>query len=307
MPAPLVALALLGSAAAGWIVLLGGAPASRDHGALVEDPAFRHRRVVRSLISRVPALGGAAVAGLLAYLLLGLVAPALVIATLGWGATATYWRWREARRSAALGAALLSAVDLLAQLLPAGHSTRQALAVLAESGPVELRQEIAQILARLDEIPLEEAFIEAQERIRQPLFTLIAAALTVGNRSGGRLAPLLRELSRAAHQVDAVQGQLRAEQAQGRLGALVIAMMPLGLLALLHVVNPQYLAPYATVGGELLLGGLIALIVIGYAWMLRILRLPQPDLLSIAPQVGEFRASRRASRLEPRQRVSPDR
>ena len=147
------------------------------------------------------------------------------------------------------------------------------------------------ILDRLDEVSLEDALTEAQLRIRQPLFTLIASALIVGNRSGGRLAPLLQELSRAAHQIEAVQGQLRAEQAQGRLGALVIALMPLALLVVLHVVNPQYLAPYSTLGGQLLLGALIAMIVVGYVWMLRILRLPQPDLLSLAPQVMPIQES----------------
>lgn len=299
MSVPLIALAVPGALAAGWIVLLVVAPARRGPSRSAPDPVRWRRRLVTIRISHLPALGGAAAAGFLAYVVLGLVAPALVIATLGWAASTAFRRWRDARRAGLLGAALLSAVDLLAQLLPAGHSTRQSLVVLAESGPVELRYEITLILARAGEISLEEALIEAQQRMRQPLFTLIAAALTVGNRSGGRLAPLLQELSRAAHQIDVVQGQLRAEQAQGRLGALVIAVMPLGLLALLHLVNPQYLAPYATVGGELLLGGLIALIVLGYAWMVRILRLPEPDLLPLASNTGQSTPSRSSRRAAP--------
>jgi tight adherence protein B len=239
----------------------------------------------------LPLIAGAAATGLTAYLILGLIAPAVVLAALGWGAAAAHARWRRARAAARLGAALLSAVDLLAQLLPAGHSTRQALVVLAESGPVELRSEVARILTQLDEMTMEAALLQAQWRLQQPLFTLIASTLTVGNRSGGRLAPLLQELSRAAHQIYAVQGQLRAEQAQGRLGALVIAVMPLALLAVLHVVNPEYLAPYSTVGGQLLLGGLIGLVVVGYGWMLRILRLPEPDLLPLAPQATRPRST----------------
>ncbi|MGC2191588.1 MAG: type II secretion system F family protein [Candidatus Dormiibacterota bacterium] len=299
MSVSLIALAVLGALAAGWIVLLVVAPSRRGSSRSAPEPVLWSRRLVGIRVAYLPALGGAAAAGFLAYVLLGLIAPALVIATLGWAASTAFRRWREAHRAALLGVALLSAVDLLAQLLPAGHSTRQSLVVLAESGPVELRYEVAVILARAGEISLEEALIEAQQRIRQPLFTLIAAALTVGNRSGGRLAPLLQELSRAAHQIDAVQGQLRAEQAQGRLGALVIAVMPLGLLALLHLVNPQYLAPYTTVRGEFLLGGLIALIVLGYAWMVRILRLPQPDLLPLAPNTGQSASNRSSRRTAP--------
>ena len=259
------------------------APGSWHEGLRRDHSRRRWRRVRRGLDARLPCLASGVVSGLLAYGALGLVAPALVIAALGWSATAALGRWRDGRRSARLGAALLGAVDLMAQLLPAGHSTRQSLVVLADSGPAELRGEIAQIVSRVNDIPLDEALIEAQERMQQPLFTLIAAALIVGNRSGGRLAPLLQELSRAAHQLDAVQGQLRAEQAQGRLGALVIAVMPIGLLALVHLVNPEYLAPYKTVGGELLLGSLVAVIALGYLWMVRILRLAQPDVLTVAP------------------------
>lgn len=285
MDAAVVALALLSAVTAGWLVVLLVAPAGTEpHAGLRPRRSEIPKVLGRRVSGHLPALASAVAAGILSYLLLGLVVPAVVIASLGWAAAASYHRWRDVRRATLMAAALLTASDLLGQLLPAGHSTRQALVVMAESGPVELRFEVRRILDRLDKVSLEDALTEAQMRIRQPLFTLIASALIVGNRSGGRLAPLLQELSRAAHQIDAVQGQLRAEQAQGRLGALVIALMPLALLVVLHVVNPQYLAPYSTLGGQLLLGALIAMIVVGYVWMLRILRLPQSDLLSLAPQ-----------------------
>jgi len=292
MNAAVVALALLSAVTAGWLAALFAAPARTEPHERFHTRRSDFQKVLgRRVSGHLPALASAAAAGLSSYLLLGLVVPAVVIASLGWGAAASYHRWRDGRRATQMAAALLTASDLLAQLLPAGHSTRQALVVMAESGPVELRSEVRRILDRLAEVSLEDALTEAQMRIRQPLFTLIVSALIVGNRSGGRLAPLLQELSRAAHQIEAVQGQLRAEQAQGRLGALVIALMPLALLVVLHVVNPQYLAPYSTFGGQLLLGALIAMIVVGYVWMLRILRLPQPDLLSLAPQARPIQES----------------
>ncbi|MGH7691481.1 MAG: type II secretion system F family protein [Candidatus Dormibacteria bacterium] len=277
-----VALAVLTALALGWLALLWVAERGRVAPAPGDERAPRGgSRLAPPHLGQFLVTGAV---GLLAYAVLGLAAPALVLAVMAWGATVAGRRWREARRRAALGHAILSAVDLLGQLLPAGHSTRQALVVLAESGPVELRPEIRGILRRLEQIPLEDALIEAQGQVRQPLFTLVASALIIGNRSGGRVAPLLQELGRAAHQIDAVQGQLRAEQAQGRLGALVIAVMPLVLLAVMHLVNPEYLQPYSSVSGELLLGGLLGLIVVGYLWMLHILRLPEPDLLPLAPQ-----------------------
>jgi Flp pilus assembly protein TadB len=206
----------------------------------------------------------------------------MVVGCLAWIALQSLTRWQEASRRSRQSDALVSAVDLLGQLLPAGHGVRQSLQVLAESGPAELREELTTVVKRQRETSLDQALLESQQRLRQPLYTLMATALTVGSRSGGRLTPLIEELSRAAHQVASAQSQLRAEQAQGRFGALVIALMPLGLIATLRVVNPTYLVPYHTAIGQLIFTVLLALIALGYVWMLRILRIPDPDVLPLA-------------------------
>jgi Flp pilus assembly protein TadB len=191
---------------------------------------------------------------------------------------------RRLRRRGREREALVALVDLLVQLLAAGQSVRQALEALSQSGPTMLRAELQTVVGRQRQVSLERALWEAQLRVNQPLFTLIATALAVGSRSGGRLTPLLDELSRSAHQLEAVQRQLRAEQAQGRLGALVIAVMPVGLLMVLRVINPGYLAPYASLTGQLLLSLLLGLIVAGYLWMLWILRLSEPQLGALRPE-----------------------
>ncbi|MHB8324300.1 MAG: type II secretion system F family protein [Candidatus Dormibacteria bacterium] len=231
-----------------------------------------------------------------AYAVLGLALPSLVVGGLGWTALGALARWRELGRRARQREALVSAVDLLGQLLPAGHGVRQSLQALAESGPPELRPELTQVLDRMRETSLEQALLEGQLRLRQPLFTLVATTLAVGGRSGGRLTPLLEELSRAAHQIESTQSQLRAEQAQGRFGALVIALMPLGLIVVLRVVNPSYLDPYGTLPGQLVLALLLTAIVVGYLWMLRILRIPDLDLIDMAE----------AQSPRPRQRTQRD-
>lgn len=222
-------------------------------------------------------------AGLLAFLTLNLLVPAITLGIMGAGAAYSLGPIAHSRRRSREREALISSIDLLCQLLPAGNSVRQAVKALAESGPMELRAEFTRIVERQQVVSLEAALAEAQSRLRQPLFTLLCTALVIGSRSGGRLAPLLEELSRSSHQLEATQRQLKAEQAQGRLGALVIAVMPIGLLAVLRAVNPQYLAPYAQYSGQLLLSGLLVLVAIGYLWMLRILRFRDPDGLALSP------------------------
>lgn len=235
--------------------------------------------------SRLRTLGAMLVVGAgvgaLAFWILGLFLPSATVGAMAAGVTFSLEPIARSRRRTREREALISSIDLLCQLLPAGNSVRQSLEALAESGPLEVRRTFARIADRQRVVSLEGALTEAQRRMRQPLFTLLCTALVIGSRSGGRLAPLLDELSRSSHQLEAVQRQLKAEQAQGRLGALVIAVMPIGLLAVLRTVNPQYLAPYAQTSGQLLLSGLLALVAVGYLWMLRILRFRDPDGLEL--------------------------
>ncbi len=293
-----ISLLLLGALAAFAAALLAWlfvSPAQREprHGtaSLWHRVAWRKRAA-----STIPSLMAGAGVGVVAWLILGLPLPALTLAGLGILMERAMAGWRKASARARTRDQLVAAVDLLAQLLPAGHGVRQSLQVLADSGPAELRPELERVVARLQQVSLEQALVEADARMRQPLFTLIATTLSVGGRSGGRIAPLLDELARAAHQIQAAEDQVRAEQAQGRLGALVIALMPLLLIVVLRVVNPAYLGPYHSLGGQLILALLLALIVLGYLWMTRILRLTDLDQViaagdSASAAVPESRAN----------------
>ncbi len=276
---------LLGGPLAGWWSASPAQPSSQREG---------HTRARRAQLPSRGALifsgGGGAAAAVLMWVVLGLAVPSLVVGAMAGAGCLSLDAVRRLRRRGREREALVALVDLLVQLLAAGQSVRQALEALSESGPTLLRAELQTIVGRQRQVSLEQALLEAQLRISQPLFTLIATALAVGSRSGGRLTPLLDELSRSAHQLEAVQRQLRAEQAQGRLGAMVIAAMPICLLLVLRVVNPGYLAPYSSLSGQLLLSLLLGLIVAGYLWMLWILRLPEPELGVLRPVRSAGRA-----------------
>ncbi len=280
---PVLVLAAVVAAAAALLAWAISSPPRRDP----EGFDRRWLAATRALWAAtiLPALVAGSGVGLAAWLVLGLPLPALVLGGLGVLMQRAVVSWRRDSARARTRDQLVATVDLLAQLLPAGHGVRQSLQALAESGPAELRPELGRLVTRLREASLEQALVEADARMQQPLFTLIATTLMVGGRSGGRIAPLLDELARAAHQIQAAEDQVRSEQAQGRLGALVIALMPLVLMVVLRVVNPSYLQPYHSVGGQLILAGLLALIVLGYLWMTRILRLTGLD--QILPVGGE--------------------
>ncbi len=274
---------LLAGPVAGW---RASAPAQLPSQRRTAGRARRFQLPSRAAVILSGAVGIAAAA--LMWLVLGLPVPSVMVGAMAGAGGLSLDAVRRLHRRGREREALVALVDLLVQLLAAGQSVRQALEALSKSGPALLRPELQAIVRRQRQVSLEQALSEAQLRISQPLFTLTATALAVGSRSGGRLTPLLDELSRSAHQLEAVQRQLRAEQAQGRLGALVIAAMPICLLVVLRVVNPGYLSPYASISGQLLLSLLLGMIVAGYLWMLWILRLPEPEL-GVLPPVATAR------------------
>lgn len=289
MSLALVVAAAAALGAASWAVVLLARPRPQPPGrraTRLEGRIKKLRLPGPSRAALLVAAAGTAGAAAAMWLILGLVLPSLVVGAMAGAAGLSLDSVRQLRRRAREREALVALVDLLVQLLAAGQGVRQALEALARSGPAPLRSELEAIVARQRQVALDVALWEAQVRIRQPLFTLIATALSVGSRSGGRLTPLLGELSRSAHQLESVQRQLRAEQAQGRLGAMVIAIMPLCLLVVLRVVNPGYLAPYSSLSGQLVLSLLLGLIVLGYLWMLWILRLSEPGLATLEPVGG---------------------
>jgi len=89
--------------------------------------------------------------------------------------------------------AVLEAVRMLRQLLETGAGTvQQAIAILAERGPVPLRKEFRLIAAT--SLGRRHAWAMARDRIAEPLFDMLAAAVLIQGPGGGELAPLFAEL-----------------------------------------------------------------------------------------------------------------
>ena len=126
------------------------------------------------LLTGLPALGVAAFAGSIA----------LVRVT----AASRSHRLRRERQDA-----VLEAVRMLRQLLETGAGTvQQAIAILAERGPVPLRKEFRLIAAT--SLGKRQAWATARDRVAEPLFDMLAAAVLIQGPGGGELAPLFAEL-----------------------------------------------------------------------------------------------------------------
>jgi tight adherence protein B len=99
-------------------------------------------------------------------------------------------------------------------------------------------------------------------------------ALLVQKETGGNLAEILDNLAHVIRERFRIAGDVRVRTAQGRLTAAILIALPLGMLALLRVVNPDYVnLLFVDRWGQYLLAAAASLQVIGAAVLWRIVRI----------------------------------
>jgi tight adherence protein B len=169
--------------------------------------------------------------------------------------------------------AVLDATRMLRQLLETGAtSVHQAIAVLADRGPVPLRAEFRLISAR--SIGRRQAWKDARERIGEPLFDMLAAAVLIQRPGGGELVPLFTDLESSVTAAQEVEREARALQAQARSASTIIVALPIAFLVILSTLHSPYLDAFRQPLGEAFLLAMLGVMAAGYLWMRRLLELP---------------------------------
>lgn len=169
--------------------------------------------------------------------------------------------------------AVLEATRMLRQLLETGAtSVNQAIALLAERGPVALRADFRLIAAR--PIGRRQAWKDARERIGEPLFDMLAAAVLIQRPGGGELVPLFADLESSVTAAQEVEREARALQAQARSASTIIVSLPIAFLLILSTLHSPYLDAFHEPAGEAFLLAMLGVMSAGYLWMRRMLELP---------------------------------
>lgn len=169
--------------------------------------------------------------------------------------------------------AVLEATRMLRQLLETGAtSVNQAIALLAERGPVALRADFRLITAR--PIGRRQAWKDARNRIGEPLFDMLAAAVLIQRPGGGELVPLFSDLESSVTAAQEVEREARALQAQARSASNIIVSLPIAFLVILSTLHSPYLDAFHEPAGEAFLLAMLGVMATGYVWMHRLLALP---------------------------------
>jgi tight adherence protein B len=249
-------------------------------------PALRlqaaHEFLIRAGLREVTArdfvvfsLASGALAALAAQLVLGWPVVSGLAGVLGLLGPYAYYVRRHDRRRAAIQDALVEAIEQLRDAIRTGLSIQEALSGLARTGPDILRGEFSALSREARLLGFDPALAAMRDRLADPVFDVVACALAINDRLGGRLvSQVLDRLADATRAQLRIEHEVRAHQGRTVLSARIVAAAPLVVLVGLRATNPRYLDIFNSVLGQMILIGCAGSVVLGYATMLYLTRLP---------------------------------
>ena len=176
--------------------------------------------------------------------------------------------------------AVLEALDRWVRLLigsvSTGKSTADAIRATRTQLPEALRGPVGAVISRLDaRWTLDAALGAMADELASPDADAVIAALIVATRRGGTgSAAALRALGEHTRRRLAALREIEAERAKPRVVVRQVTAVTAVVLAAVAVANPGYLAPYATVAGQLV-GALLLAAYLGSLLVLRAVARPR--------------------------------
>jgi tight adherence protein B len=217
---------------------------------------------------------GSAVGAALGVLLGGLVL-AVVLAGLVPLVARLWLSVMAARRRAAFADQLHDSLQLMASSLRAGHSILQALDSVATEAPAPMSEEFARIVneTRMGR-DLTVALDEVAARMGSDDFSWVAQAIAIQREVGGNLAEVLDGVGHTIRERNAIRRQVKALSAEGKLSAIVLMALPIGVSGFLLMIRPEYMAKFTqSPAGYGLLAAAVLLLVLGGLWLRKTVRI----------------------------------
>ena len=219
-------------------------------------------------------LSGAVVAGALGLLLGGLLLGLLLA-----GSTFLLSRLLLGvladRRRAAFADQLDDSLQLMASSLRAGHSILRAVDSVAQEGAAPTSEEFARIIneTRVGR-DLADALDEVAERMGSEDFTWVAQAIAIQREVGGNLAEVLDRVGHTIRERNAIRRQVKALAAEGKLSAIILMTLPVGVAAFLWMIRPEYMSVFTeSLIGYAMLAAAVVLLTLGGLWMRKTVRI----------------------------------
>ncbi len=210
---------------------------------------------------------------LLAWILTGSLLVTVILGVFAALLPRKLYVWLRQRRINKIQEQLPDTLMMLSGSMKAGLAFTPALESVVRDGYPPLAQELALVLREQHlGVRQEEALEHLGQRVPILDMQLFVSAVSISREVGGNLAESLRTLADTLRRRLIMEGKVKALTSQGKLQGIVMALLPVGLVAYLAWMYPTTMAPmFNTWIGYAVIAVCVVLEYIGYKLCLKIM------------------------------------
>lgn len=168
--------------------------------------------------------------------------------------------------------ALAGWVESLRDIISTGQALPEALPISARTAAPEIAAPLAALIDRMHaRQSLDHALLLLADDLDDPDADSVIGALAMNARvQGKRLNVVLTSLAEAARKQLAIRREIEAGRASTRRGVSLVIVVCIVFVVGMTLFNRDYVAPYSTATGQLVLATVIALFATGLFWLRRL-------------------------------------
>lgn len=239
-----------------------------NRGRSLDDTLDRAGMAMRSNEFVVVCAAVAIAALLVGVLLFGVPYFLLMAVPIGLGIP-LFLKFKIGRRRKRFVNQLGDTLQLMAGSLTAGYGLGQTLDSVARETDSPTSEEFQRVVmeTRLGR-SLEDALQAMSYRIGAKDFDWVVDAIKIQASVGGNLSEIIEQVGETIRARTRIKRQVDALTAEGKISALVLFTLPLGLFGFIYTSNPDYIKPMFSSGiGQVMMGAAVFMLVCGGLWL----------------------------------------
>lgn len=167
-----------------------------------------------------------------------------------------YFKKKQIDRREAFSKQIADVLLTICNGLHSGFSFQQSLGSIARDMQPPVSEEFALALSEMDYgVSQHDALIHMYERTKCEDLKMLVSALDITNRTGGNLSDVLETISETVRMRIKIRQEVKTLSAQGKTSALIIGLLPVFIIIILSILNPDYVGQlvYTDIGQKMLL------------------------------------------------------
>jgi hypothetical protein len=185
----------------------------------------------------------------------------VALAALGWTAPAFVGLRARRQRQLARSEAVAAWAEMLRDLLVSNAGLHEAIGKSARVAPEAIRNEVAALYVRAQRGELTSALRRFADDVDDPIADTVVVALQLADhRTVSDLGSLLAAVATSTRETVAMQLRVNASRARTYRTAQLITVIVGFFIGLLVATNRDYMAPFGTAAGQVVLASVVGLI-----------------------------------------------